>query len=170
MLSFFIYYVVFGAIAVALGTFLYRRWDKKQSRAIVKSFKAPDWLQVSSEPAAERPEASDQELYDFSMQFVSQLRGALASGTDTQLARVGQLMAEPHTLHETFWREVALRLSSVCQAYKHEYTSLLEAVFEHSQNTTQQNSAFRMASCVMDPPSKLRKLAKTMSEARKFRA
>ncbi|MBO6506501.1 MAG: hypothetical protein JJ850_00295 [Kordiimonadaceae bacterium] len=170
MLSFFIYYVVFGAILVAVGTFLYKRWDRGQSNAVVKSIDAPEWILKTVERDTPAAEFSQQELYDFSTRLVSQLKGALASGTDAQLARVGQLLSEPQLLTEILWKDASLRLSAVFHSYPREYTSLLEAIFVHSTNTTQQYSAYRMASCVMAPPKKLRKLTERMAADKKYQS
>ena len=50
MLGVIIYYVVFGAIAIALGVMLFKLWDQRQSKHVVAAMTDPAWLEVDPTP------------------------------------------------------------------------------------------------------------------------
>lgn len=159
MLALIFYYLVFGAIAMAMGIALFKRWDRRQSDLALNAFLEHDWLKHPSKSTQEQRELSAQEIYDFSDKYIATLKAAFASPTPLKLQRLNEVLAAPHNLHDQLWRDMAIRLSEVYDSYKIEYVALLTFVAENSENSTQLYASLRLATGFPEASTKLQRLA-----------
>lgn len=162
-------YIIYGAIFFALGTFVFKLWDKNKSVESASAFHTLQWLKPSANDACSEKELSAQEIYDFSNQYIATLKGAFASPTLPKLQRLNETLAAPHNLHDQLWKDIAVRLSTTFDSYKIEYTTLINFLAENAEDPVQLYAGLRLATGFPEAPTKLRRLAKDIQNSNKVK-
>lgn len=157
MLAVPIYYVVFGAIAMALGFLAFKIWDKSQSKEIVERLSDGNWLASSSLSINSETELSQQDFYDFAQQYTGVLRGAFANPTKRQLELLSSYLAAPHNNHRELWPELGRGLMETHKRYKIEYKMLLTTIAQKSSNPEQLMAAYQMANYMAVSTSQIKR-------------
>ena len=165
MLAIFVYGVIIGTLLIGLAILLFKAWDKGQSRDATNLYSATEWLMPAR---AELPAAdglSEQALYDASETFINILKGVFAGPTPAKLARLNELLAAPHNLHDQYWHDLNVRLVNAYNDYRLEYLALIELLAEKAEDPVQLYAGLRLAGALPAAPAKIRELVDTLKTA-----
>lgn len=158
MLAVPIYYVFYASILIAIAIGLFKIWDRQQSNKVIPFLNDPAWLPPANLSLSEPSEKTQQDLYDFSLQYISYLKGVLASPTPNKLEKLGELISSDENLYRELWPDIEVRVAYVYESYKVEFSALIEAISKNSNHPVSLYAAYQLSKCVPVPTSRLKQL------------
>lgn len=162
-------YTIDLVLAMACGFLLYKLWDRGQSNKTLDAFQDYDWLAEPIDKRQKQEELSAQEIYDFSGQYLTVLKGAFASPTPAKFQQLSETLSAPHNLHDQLWRDMAVRLSATYDSYKIEYVALIDFLAKNAEDPVQLYAGLRLAIGFPEASSKLKRLAKKIQNSSKVK-